>query len=251
VIRLPVVRASPLSSRDPVPSWHEGPDWVAAVAALAVSTLGLVLAGSVFAQEYAAAQAHVSILIGALALALVCALVLVMGLGEIRYELRIRSQDGEIRVERRTLAGRCAWHEPAAAYRGLIVFDRARRLFVRNQGRPPTGRRGQVSEFVIVLRHDSDHGRDLELFRAQPSLQTLRTMHGLNAAAGGSARTLAARACEERAGDYRDALVGLARDLKVPVMMGAGPDSRPVDVEQLDIWLEPPESPGNDAVLGA
>ena len=107
---------------------------------------------------------------------------------------------------------------------------------MRNQGLPATGRRGPVSEYVVVLRHKTDRSRDLELFRAQPALNVLRTMHVASASRG---RT-DVQEVERVAGLYRDALGELCARLKKPALIETdGGDIKAVNAKTLNIWLEP------------
>lgn len=133
--------------------------------------------------------------------------------------------------------------EPLRNYRGLQIVDRFRRLFLRNQDRPLTGRRGPITEFSIVLRHKKNRALDADLFRAQPSLQSLLTMRSVQDAARGPASAVNARACAELVAGYRQALVRLCNQLKMPVLItDAGDELHEWPVETLDEWLRPPAS---------
>lgn len=212
--------------------WRGGPDLPAAVAVGLVAMAGAALSASVLAAGGGGgnlAAAGLGLALSVLALAAVA--------GELARDERIRVAGGAVEVSRRTLGGRSRWRESASAFEGLAPVDRRRRFFVRNAGRSATGRRGPVTEFVVVLRHARDRSRDLELFRAQPSLETLRAMHAMHAARSGSA---AAAELEQVARGYRDALVRLAGALDLPVLAtGAGGAPAPARVEELGIWLEP------------
>ncbi len=240
-VRLPVVRVRPLPPSGEPLLWREGPDWPAAVAVLTVAGLGLVLAVATVMSALPAARDGVVPIAGAVALGAVCAAALVAAAGECLHRERILVRGKEVRVERRGFPRGGAFREPLTGYAGLQCQDRRRRFFVRNQDNPPSGRRGPVTEFVVVLRHATDRTRDLELFRAQPSLETLSAMHAMSGTAvAGSRRALAADACLQRAGSYRDALQTLARQLRKPALVPA-PDGGldAVDPRRLDSWLDP------------
>jgi hypothetical protein len=241
-LRLPVVRVRRLPEARGEPWWEEGPDWPAVVVVALVGLVGAGLAGAALILELTGDAARAPVVAGALVLAVACVVATVLALGEGLYRERVVVRGRDLEVQRRGLGGGTRWRESLQAYAGLTVVDRQRRLFVRNQDRPPTGRRGPVTEFVVVLRHARDRARDVELFRAQPSLQTLRGMHALNTdpRRAGGARALAAQACEDRARSYRDALCGLSRRLGVPVLLTppGGGTPQPVQARSLGPWLE-------------
>lgn len=243
-LRLPVVRVRALPGDRA--RWEEGPDWPAVIAVATVGGVGAALSVATLIGELAAEAPQAPVIAGAVLLAVACVAASLLAVAEAMHRERIEVHGNALEVIERGLAGSAHWREPLDAYEGLMVVDRQRRLFVRNQDRPPTGRRGPVTEFVVVLRHRADPGRDLELFRAQPSLETLRAMHALNAArsergGGGGIGAEAAAACEDRARGYRDAVCELARalDVRVLVVTGDGASLRAVEAERLGTWLEP------------
>jgi hypothetical protein len=164
-----------------------------------------------------------------------------LAIGEMLRHERVAIDAGTVRFERRGLDGVQRWEEPLANYHGLEPLDRARRYHLRNQDRPATGRRGPVSEFVVVLRHRDGAARSVELFRAQPSLATLHGMYVVRAAAGaGTRRAAQADACLQLATQYRDALASLARRLSKPALVvDADAERSAVEVDTLDAWLRP------------
>jgi len=229
------------------PRWEEGPDWPAVVVVAAVGMVGAALAVATLLRELGAEAPQATVVAGAVLLAVACLAASLLAIAESLHRERIEVRDGALDVVQRGLAGSARWREPLSSYEGLVVIDRQRRLFVRNQDRPPTGRRGPVTEFVVVLRHGADRARDVELFRAQPSLETLRAMHAMNVSRAGSGEAGArAVACEDRARGYRDAVCRLARTLRVKVLIvaGEGQAARAVDPEALDPWMEEPGDGG-------
>jgi hypothetical protein len=159
-------------------------------------------------------------------------------IGEFLRLEQVRIEDGRVTVTRRGLAGTREWHASVKDYVGLEPLSRVRRLHVRNQGRPGGSLQGQVTEFVVVLRHRDDASRDLELFRVQPSLEILRAMHAVQSAGrrGGAA---AAQATEHAARRYRDALATLCERLQLPALVAAGREGRePASLDELDLWLQ-------------
>jgi hypothetical protein len=244
-LELPVVRVRRLPAPDAPLDFVEGPDWIGAVVVLIVG-LGFTLLGAAGAWQAMAAGGTGPVVAGGV-LMLVGLAGMWLAVGELLRQERVAIDDGTVRFERRGLDGAQRWEEPLASYPGLEPVDRARRYHLRNQDRPATGRRGPVSEFVVVLRHRDGAARSVELFRAQPSLATLHGMYTVRATAGiGTRRAAQADACLQLATQYRDALAALARRLSKPALVaGADAERSPVDVDSLDAWLRP--APAGDA----
>ena len=244
-LELPVVRVRRLPAPDAPLDYVEGPDWIGAVVVLIVG-LGFTLLGAAGAWQAMAAGGTGPVVAGGV-LMLVGLGGMWLAVGEMLRREHIAIDASSVRFERRGLDGAQRWEESLANYLGLEPVDRARRYHLRNQDRPATGRRGPVSEFVVVLRHRDGAARSVELFRAQPSLATLHGMYTVRAAAGiGTRRAAQADACLQLATQYRDALTGLAHRLSKPVLV-ADADGRhePADAATLDAWLRP--APAADA----
>jgi hypothetical protein len=238
-LELPVVRVRRLPTPGARLDVVEGADWIGAVVVLVVG-LGFTLLGAAGAWRSTAEVGAGPALAGGV-LMLVGLAGIWLAVGESLRRERVSIDGASVRFERKSLDGAHSWDEPLSSYLGLEPVDRARRYHLRNQDRPATGRRGPVSEFVVVLRHRDGEARSVELFRAQPSLATLHGMYQVRAAAmAGTRRAAQADACLELAGKYRDALATLAQRLSMPVLV-AGADGRrtPIDIAQLDSWLRP------------
>lgn len=238
-LELPVVRVRRAPAPDAPLEFVEGPDWIGAVVVFVVG-LGFTMLGAAGSWQAMAAGGTGPVVAGGV-LMLVGLAGMWLAIGEMLRHERVAIDDGAVRFERRGLDGAQRWEEPLANYLGLEPVDRVRRYHLRNQDRPATGRRGPVSEFVVVLRHRDGAARSVELFRAQPTLATLRGMYVERASAAvGTRRAAQANTYLQLATQYRDALAALARRLSKPALVADSDAGRsPVDVETLDAWLRP------------
>lgn len=229
---LPVVRARALPDLRGALVWQDGPDVLAAAVVALVGAIGVFLGVSSLMQDVTLVVAA-----AAVCLAATGAVAVLAALGEFLRLERISIADGSVSVARRGLAGWRRWQAPVDDYRGLEPRDRRRRFHVRNQGRPGGSLQATVTEFVVVLRHRRDVARDLELFRVQPSLATLRAMHAVRTAGRGG--PAAGEACEQAAQRYRNALASLCDALELPVLIPTVDGAHePASLEELDIWLD-------------
>lgn len=239
---LPIVRIRRLPPATGALCWRETGDVPAAIVVLLVSATGALLgAAAVYRAATAAAEIDRALLLAALVVLSPCAFALLAAIAELTRVHSVSIDDAAVRLDIHELGRSFGHAEPRDRYQGLLIVDRTRRLFIRNQDRPLTGRRGPVTEFVIVLRHRESRALDVELFRAQPSLETLLSMHRMQGAASGRASAANAGACVDLAASYRHALVQLCAQLDKPALI-AGANNR-IDewpVEALDDWLQPP-----------
>jgi len=229
---LPVVRARALPDLRGALVWQDGPDVLAAAVVALVGAIGVSLGVSSLAQDVTLVVAAAAVCLTVTGVVAVLAAV-----GEFLRLERIRIEHGSVSVARRGLAGWRRWQAPLADYRGLEPRDRRRRFHVRNQGRPGGSLQATVTEFVVVLRHRHDAAGDLELFRVQPSLATLRAMHAVRTAGRGG--PAAGEACEQAARRYRDALASLCDALELPVLVATlDGGHEAASLEELDLWLQ-------------
>lgn len=235
-LELPIVRPLALPEQGEALRWREGPDLPAVAVVMLAGAIGGWLGMGNLAGGARGEEATVALVFVGLGWLMITA-----ALAELVRSVAVVIDGGEVTVTRRQLTGRRRWSEPLGEFEGVAHEDRSRRWFVRNQGLPATGRRGPVSEFVLVLRHRSDRARDVDLFRAQPALSVLRTMHAVRAGKGGAD----VAECERVARGYRDALVHLCDRLDKPALVASdgGGAARPVPAGSLDLWLEPGAAP--------
>ena len=242
---LPLVR----TRRLPPPGalrWRETGDIPSALVVLIVCAVGMVPAfGGAYRAASAAAGIESTLLITALALFVSCVFAVLAAVAEFTHLTTVFIDKDTVHVRTRGFGRLSQYSEALHRYRGLFLVERTRRLFIRNQDHPITGRRAPVSEFVIVLRHGDDNergrARDIELFRAQPSLQTLLAMHSMQDAASGRASAANAAACVELASSYRQALTRLCEQLEKPVLIAdAQHELQEWPLMSLDDWLQPP-----------
>ena len=239
---LPIVRIRRLPPVTSALCWRETGDVPAAIVVLLVSATGALLgAAAVYRAAIAAAEMDRALLLAALVVLSPCAFALIAAIAEFTRVHSVFIDDATVRFDIHELGRSFEHAEPLDCYQGLLVLDRTRRLFIRNQDHPLTGRRGPVTEFVIVLRHRQSRALDVELFRAQPSLQTLLSMHRMQDAASGRASAANAGACADLVASYRHALTQLCGQLDKPALI-ADANER-IDewpVKALDDWLQPP-----------
>ena len=241
-LTLPIVRSRRLPPATSPLQWRETGDFLAALVVFVVAALGAVLGAALAVRAVESAQAiDRAALLGALALLLPCLFALLAALAEFTRVHTVSIDSATVHLGVRQLGRGFEHAEPLHDYQGLFILDRTRRLFIRNQDHPLTGRRGPVTEFVIVLRHRHSGAFDVELFRAQPSLTTLLTMHRLQDAANGRASAANASACAELAASYRHALTQLCEQLNKPALIAdADKVVHEWPVDTLDNWLQPP-----------
>ena len=241
---LPIVRTRRLPPAAGALHWRESGDIPATIVVSVVAVIGILLGvGAIKQAASAAAGMDSALLTAALVLLLPGVVALLAAIAELTRVHTVSIDDAAVHLGIRALGRRVEHSEPLHQYRGLLILDRTRRLFIRNQDRPITGRRGPVTEFVIVLRHRESRSRDVELFRAQPSLETLLTMYSMQDAASGRASAANAGACAELAASYRHAVARLCGQLDKPVLIAdADHVLHEWPVQILDEWLQPPSS---------
>jgi hypothetical protein len=229
-LELPIVRPRDLPEGPDDLQWSEGPDLPSVAVVMLAGAVGGWMGMGNLAGGASGDQATVGWVFVILGSLLIVAAVMEL----VRFE-RVSISAGKVTATRRQVMGRTAWSAPLAEFRGVAYEERGRRLFVRNQGLPATGRRGPVTEFVLVLRHQVDGERNLDLFRAQPSLSVLRNMHAVRASKGGPDVV----ECERVARGYRDALANLCSWLDKPALIdtGGGAETE-VSPGDLNLWLE-------------
>jgi hypothetical protein len=223
--------------------WRETGDVPAALAVFVVGALGAGLGGVSLMQAASNEGMDSALLVAAFALLAPCALAMLAAVCEFTREHVVAINGRCVSCVCSSLGRNRSFAEPLCNFRGLQIVDRSRRLYIRNQDHPLTGRRGPVTEFAIVLRHNENRTCDVELFRAQPSLESLLTMYSMQDAARGRTSAANAGACAELVAGYRQALVRLCGQLEMPVLItGAGDELHEWPVESLDEWLRPPAS---------
>jgi hypothetical protein len=242
-LNLPIVRIRRLpAATDPL-QWGETGDTPVAIVVFVIALLGAALGAALAGYAIDSAQ-HAddrTLLYGALAVLLPCLLALLAAIAEFTRLHTVSIDTETVHWSARQLWRRFEYAAPLRDYQGLFILDRTRRLFIRNQDKSLAGRRGPLTEFVIVLRHKHSGAFDLELFRAQPSLTTLLTMH--SAAANGPASVESASACAELAASYRHALQQLCEQLDKPVLIAVADKAvQEWSVDALDDWLRPPSA---------
>ena len=230
--QLPIVRRCQLPPAGAALQWQEKGDIPAALVVLLVAIIGAVLGSAGLYEAALASAVDLPLVIAALVILLPCGYAMIAAFGELRRAQTVSIDAESVRVGQML--------EPLTNYCGLLILDRTRRAFIRNQVTPLTGRRGPVTEFVIALRHRDDRDKDVEVFRAQPSLQTLLTMHAMQDAASGRASSANANACLELVSSYRAALRQLSEQLDKPVLViGANESMNAWRLHQLDEWMQP------------
>jgi hypothetical protein len=250
LLTLPIVRTRRLPAASNPLQWRETGDLPAAIVVFVVAALGAVLGAAIAVRAVETVHGvDRALLVSAFALLLPCLFALLAALAEFTRVRTVSIENGTVFRSDRQLGRGFEHAQPLSDYQGLFIFDRTRRLFIRNQDHPLTGRRGPVTEFIIVLRHRTSGAFDVELFRAQPSLTTLLTMHRMQDAASGRASAANASACAELAASYRHALTQLCEQLNKPALLAdADKVVHEWPVSTLDHWLQ---APPHDSTLNS